>query len=362
MNSGKSIIHGMERYEIEEFCRSIGTPGYRADQIWRWLYIQGVSAWQSMKNLPVSLRDALAARFELEAIVPLKTEGKPGDTQKILVGLNDGEQIEEVLIPAQGRRTVCVSTQVGCRYRCAFCASGQSGFMRNLEAGEIVEQVMLGARTWSTEPSGKAQSEVSCGPTHVVFMGIGEPLDNYDAVLKSVRIINDTIGLNIGARRITISTCGIIPGIKQLMEEGIQVELSVSLHAPNNALRTKLMPVNRKYPLAELIETCRAYTEKTGRIVTFEYALICGVNDSRQDMEIVAELLKSFPCRMNLIPLSPVEKYGGRSSSPATANRFMEVLGRIHINATLRSSKGASLKAACGQLRAGRSNAVWSRN
>ena len=335
----RPLLHGLSPEEMTEFCRELGEPAYRAGQIWKWLYVQRVAEWDGMTNLPAGLRAKLAERASLDAAMPVETVGQPAGTRKILVGLRDGERVEEVLIPAQDRRTVCVSSQVGCKFSCAFCASGQAGFRRNLEAGEMTGQVVLAAREYADRPS------------HVVFMGIGEPLDNYDAVLKAVRILNDKDGLEIGARRITISTCGVIPGIQRLAGEGLQIELSVSLHAPDSALRSALMPVNRRYPLPELMEACRAYTLATKRIVTFEYTLIRGVNDTRGHAEALAALLAPLQARVNLIPLSPVEEYAGEPSNSHTALSFMRILGDARINATLRVSKGSSVRAACGQLR-----------
>jgi 23S rRNA (adenine2503-C2)-methyltransferase len=335
----KTLIHSLTQAELTEVCAQLDLPKYRAPQIWRWLYVQRAKDWASMKNLPSALRTELAERFLLDSAVPLKQQGELDDTCKILVGLHDEEQVEEVLISAPGRRTVCISTQVGCRFHCAFCASGQNGFHRNLEAGEMVGQVLLAANTFSENL------------TNVVFMGMGEPLDNYDATLKAVRIINDKDGLNIGARKITISTCGIIPGIERLAAEGLQVELSVSLHAPNDELRSQLMPVNRKYPIADLLKACKAYFAETKRIITFEYTLIQGINDSPRHAKELATLLSYLQSRVNLIPLSPVEEFAGQSSLREAAETFMNVLEQAGINATLRRSKGSSLKAACGQLR-----------
>ncbi len=232
-----SLIHGLIKNEIAAFCQEAGQPSYRADQIWNWLYVKNATDWAQMKNLPAALRTQLAERFSLDSATEARIEGESGGTRKILLGLRDGERVEEVLIPADNRRTVCISSQAGCRFHCSFCASGQSGFRRNLDAGEIVGQVLLAWRGFGDKP------------THVVVMGVGEPFDNYDAVLKAVRIINDQEGLCLGARRITISTAGVIPGIERLAEEGLQVELSVSLHAPSDSLRSELMPINRQYPL-----------------------------------------------------------------------------------------------------------------
>jgi 23S rRNA (adenine2503-C2)-methyltransferase len=292
-----------------------------------------------MTNVPSTLREALATAFSLHPATLLKSEGNPSEARKLLVGLPDGDAVETVLIPAPDRRTVCVSSQVGCKYQCAFCASGQAGFKRNLDSGEIIGQTLLAWETFGERP------------TNIVFMGIGEPMDNYDAVLKSVRILNDSQGMNIGARRLTISTCGVVPGIMRLADEGIQVELSVSLHAPDDALRSKLMPANRAFPLDTLLAACDAYTTKTRRIITFEYTLIRGVNDSPAHAHKLTTLLRSFPCRVNLIPLSPVEEFDALPSEPVTAERFLATLQDAGINTTLRISKGRSVKGGCGQLR-----------
>ena len=333
-------IYGLTRGEIAELCSSINEPSYRAVQIWRWLHVNRIQGWENMTNLPAALRAKLAESF-LFSSLKVEERSKSADTSmKVLARLHDGEAVELVIIPAPRRITVCVSSQVGCKFACAFCASGRSGFARNLEAGEMVEEVLL------------AEKEYGEKPTHAVFMGIGEPFDNYDNVLKAIRIINDQEGLSIGARRITISTCGIVPGIQKLAEENIQVELSVSLHAADDELRTRLMPVNSRYPIEALLEACRAYTQQTGRLITFEYALIRGINDSRVKAEALAERLKSFQCRVNLIPLSEVEEYTGKASAPEVSSMFINVLAAAGVNATLRTSRGGEQKAACGQLRA----------
>ncbi|MCK5529533.1 MAG: 23S rRNA (adenine(2503)-C(2))-methyltransferase RlmN, partial [Kiritimatiellae bacterium] len=268
-----NLIHNLSHDELIATCKEMGLPAFRAEQIWRWLYVSRVSSWDAMRNIPAKLQNQLAEYFVLNATTLQSVDGEPFSTRKILAGLSDGEQVETVLIPAANRRSVCVSSQAGCAFNCAFCASGQAGLNRDLETGEIVGQVLLAAELYEEKP------------THIVFMGIGEPFDNYDNVLRAVKIINDGDGLKIGARRITISTCGIIPGIERLADEGMQVELSVSLHAATNELRSKLMPVNKKYPLPELMAACKQYAEKTGRIITFEYTLISGVNDSVADAE-----------------------------------------------------------------------------
>jgi 23S rRNA (adenine2503-C2)-methyltransferase len=317
----------------------MGEPSYRAAQIWAWLYRKPVEDWAGMTNLSNALRARLGETFDMQAGRINRTDGEAGETRKLLVGLRDGETVECVLIPASDRRTVCVSTQCGCRFRCAFCASGQAGFSRHLETGEIVIQALLAWRLFGEKP------------THVVFMGIGEPLDNYDNLLPAIRILNDADGVEIGARRLTISTCGLVPGIRRLAGEGLQIELSVSLHAADDELRSRLMPVNRTHPIAELLDACREYTEATKRIITFEYTLIAGVNDSTAAAHLLVNRLKTFPCRVNLIPLSPVSEFEGRTPPPEVSRRFIAALNEAGINATLRDSKGTAIKAACGQLR-----------
>jgi 23S rRNA (adenine2503-C2)-methyltransferase len=336
----RNLIHGRTRDEVDALCRELHAPAYRAGQIWRWLHVQRVTSWEQMKTVPAPLRSRLAETLSLEPVRVVLCAGDAHGTRKLLLALQDEERIETVLIPAGRRRTVCVSSQVGCRYHCAFCASGQAGFLRNLEPGEITGQILEAARQWGSKP------------THVVFMGVGEPLDNYEAVLKAVRIANDPEGLGIGARHITISTCGLVPGIERLARERIQVELSVSLHAPEDDLRSELMPVNRKDGISPLLGACSAYTAATGRIVTFEYALIRGVNDSHGQARRLARLLAPLPCRVNLIPLSPVPEYGGKPGGAEQAAGFIRILDAAGVNATLRASRGCALNAACGQLRA----------
>ena len=320
-------------------CEAAGQPGFRAKQLWQWLQVGGATRWEQMGNLPKALKEKLAETHTPEPAKILKESGDPGGTRKWLVGLEDGEAVETVLIPARDRSTVCVSTQVGCRMGCAFCASAKGGFARGLSAGEIVAQVGLVAAALGRRPD------------NVVYMGMGEPFDNYDEVLRSVRILNHPDGMNIGARRITISTSGVVPGIQRLAEEGIQVELSVSLHAPNPEARRKLMPVENKHPMDELLKACAEYTARTKRHITFEYTLVKGVNDSARDAEELAGRLGRFPCRVNLIPLSPVEEFAGEAPTRGEMEAFLGVLARRGVEGTLRDSKGKGVDAACGQLR-----------
>lgn len=334
-----SSIHSLSKPELTALCEDLGEPAFRGKQLWDWLYGKRVKAWDEMRNVPLALRTKLAEGHTLYSTKLLSNQASHDETRKLLVELHDKDCIEEVIIPAKGRLTVCVSTQVGCGFRCKFCASGQTGAIRDLDAGEIVEEVL------------HAGHHAGLAPTHVVFMGIGEPFDNYEAVLRAVRTFNDPDGLNIGARRMTLSTSGVVPGIKRLGDEGLQVELSVSLHAANNEVRNKLMPVNRKYDIDELLDACRRYVEKTGRLITFEYTLVKGVNDSQGQARELAARLKVFPCRINLIPLNPIEEFNALPSDRGTIDSFMEILSRAGINATLRLNRGRGVDGACGQLR-----------
>jgi 23S rRNA (adenine2503-C2)-methyltransferase len=335
----KIALQGLLPEELQILCKATGQPAFRGKQLWQWVQVQGATRWDQMGNLPRALKDKLAETHTPQPAKILKESGELGGTRKWLVGLDDGESIETVLIPARDRNTVCVSTQVGCKMGCAFCASAKCGYARNLSAGEIVAQVQLVAAALGKRPD------------NVVYMGMGEPFDNYDEVLKSVRLLNHPDGLNVGARRITISTSGVIPGIRRLASEGLQVELSVSLHAANSELRRKLMPIENKYPLDELLKECAAYTATTKRHITFEYTLVKGLNDSPQDAAELAARLRRFPCRVNLIPLSPVEEFQGEAPPRATMEAFLRVLERNGLEGTLRESKGKGLDAACGQLR-----------
>jgi 23S rRNA (adenine2503-C2)-methyltransferase len=330
---------GLTFEELEHWMGEHQIPRYRARQVWHWMYRKTVREWDAMRNLSAELRAQLAGEFRLRPAECRALEGISGETRKMLVGLADGEAVEAVLIPAADRVTVCVSSQVGCRFRCAFCASGQMGVSRNLTPGEMVGEVLL------------AIDQIGAHPDNVVFMGMGEPLDNYDALLKALRILNDGEGLAIGARRMTISTCGWVPGIERLKAEGLQVELSVSLHAPDDDLRSRLMPVNRRYPLASLMAACGDYSRVTGRIVTFEYTLIRGLNDRPDQAQAVVRWVRSIGGRVNLIPLSPVPEFSGEAPTPAAVEAFRTVLERGGINTTVRRSKGSEISAACGQLR-----------
>lgn len=332
--------YGILPDEWAVICKEVGLPAFRAKQIVQGLYKDRITSWDELTTLPGAIRARFAEEHPLTALsTVIKTPSSDGVT-KYLLEAQDGERIETVHIPADNRITQCISTQVGCAMRCAFCASGQLGCRRNLSAAEIVAQIMTLA------------IDVGAYPNNVVVMGMGEPFMNYDEVLRALRILNSQAGINIGARHITISTCGIVPGIEKLAQEGVQFELSVSLHAPNNTLRNQLMPVNKKWPMEILLKACNHYTEKTGRIVTYEYTLVKNFNDRRKHaLELIDRLRACKKVRVNLIPLSPVDEFDGETPSHEDCLAFLDTLLKAGINTTMRRSRGKQADAACGQLR-----------
>ena len=323
-----------------EVCAVARQPAFRARQIWRWLYQERVESWEAMTNLPAAWRQALAPAFPLSPWLAEERQVAADGVTKLLLTCRDGQAIETVLIPSDERLTLCVSTQAGCAFGCAFCATGRGGYVRNLDAGEIVGQYMAASRAAAPRRL-----------THLVVMGMGEPFANYDATLRAVRIFNAYDGIGIGARRITLSTCGVVPGIRRLAGENLQVELSVSLHAPTDELRSAIMPVNRQWPLSELLAACADYTERTGRIITFEYTLVAGLNDSPAHADALLACIRPVRGRVNLIPLSPVEGYAGHPPPPESCEAFARRLSQGGVNVTLRQSRGGGIDAACGQLR-----------
>ncbi len=316
-----------------------GLRPFRADQILHSLYRDWIDDWDMATTLPRDFRETLKAEFPITKTETLDVSQSSDGTRKLLLGYEDGEAVETVLIPATGRFTQCISTQVGCAMGCAFCASGARGVVRSLTADEIVAEYMAGRRL----------GEI----TNIVVMGMGEPFMNYDETLRALRLVNAGKGPNLGARHITISTCGVVPGFARLADEGIQFELSVSLHAPNDALRSELMPVNRRWPIDELLDACADYTRRTKRIITFEYTVIRGVNDSRRCAEELASQVRRVPmAKVNLIPLSPVShRPDFRPPDEATLMMFLDVLMKAHVQTMLRRSRGKDANAACGQLR-----------
>ena len=316
-----------------------GMRTFRAEQILHSLYRDYIGSWDEATTLPKEFREELKSEFPLTAAQILEVSESSDGTKKLLVGFEDGNSVETVLIPATGRFTQCISTQVGCAMGCVFCASGSQGVIRSLSADEIVAQYLL-ARKFG---------EI----TNIVVMGMGEPFANYDETMRALKLINAGKGPNLGARHITISTCGVVPGFAKLAAEGIQFELSVSLHAPNDELRSRLMPVNRRWPMDELLEACAAYTKATKRIITFEYTVIKGVNDSRRSAEELAAAVKRVPmAKVNLIPLSPVaHRPDFKTPDESTMLMFLDVLMKNRVQTMLRRSRGKDADAACGQLR-----------
>lgn len=341
----KKAIYDFSFDELSALLSVWGLPGYRARQIWEWLYLRKVTEFEAMTSLPADLRARLADEFvisRLEQAAELRSSD--GQTVKRLLRLPDGQMIESVLMEYDGRRrTACISTQAGCAMGCVFCATGQMGFGRHLTAGEIVEQALIFAR--QLEAEGDRLS-------NVVLMGMGEPFHNYDNTLEAIHRLNDERGLNIGQRHITVSTVGLVPAIRQFAEEGLQVKLAISLHAATDEERGKLLPVNRRWPLRELMDAVRDYIERTGRRVTFEWALIEGENDTPEQAERLGRLLEGVKAHVNLIPLNPTDQYKGRPSDPARVAAFQRILTRHGVTSTVRVRRGIDIQAGCGQLKA----------
>lgn len=338
-------LHDFTLAELEGWLVERGHPRYRARQLFHWAYQQLALDYQVMTVLPKPLRAELAETLPLTTLTLVReVSTDDGETQKFLFRTFDGQHVETVLMFYPDRTTVCVSCQIGCAIGCAFCATGMTGLIRNLSAGEMVSQVVFAAR-WARERGRPL--------TNIVVMGMGEPFQNYDATMKMVAILHEPAGMNFGARRITLSTSGLVPFIDRLAEEPYQVKLAVSLHAPNDALRSRLVPLNRRYPVAELLAACRRYAARTGRRLSFEYTLIKDVNDQDETAEELARLLRGLLCHVNLIPLNPTPAEPSfERPSPERIERFAEILRRHGISTTVRYSRGVEIAAACGQLRA----------
>lgn len=336
----KKDILSLNLEELTAEIAALGQPKFKAKQIYRWLHKAFVTDFSQMSDISLDLRRILDDNFVIfRCTIEKKLISEYDSTIKYLFKLHDGEFIESVLMKYKYGYTVCVSSQVGCRMGCTFCASTLSGVVRSLNTSEILSQVYEISRDNDIRMS------------HVVMMGMGEPFDNYDNVLKFLRMISDENGLNISMRHISLSTCGIIPAIYKIMEENLQFTLSISLHAPNNELRTSMMPVNKKYPVEELIEACRKYTLNTSRRISFEYSLVYGVNDTKECAEQLARLLRGMLCHINLIPVNEVTETGCKKSSPERVRRFADILSAKGFAVTVRRELGADINAACGQLR-----------
>ncbi|HEV2438151.1 MAG TPA: 23S rRNA (adenine(2503)-C(2))-methyltransferase RlmN [Verrucomicrobiae bacterium] len=360
-------IKSHSRDELEAQFRSWNEPVYRVTQLLDWLYPRRAARWDAMTNLPGVLREKLAGTFSLQTLELVRKQGAHDTTQKFLWRLRDHALIESVLIPANpalygeasDRHTLCISTQVGCAYGCKFCASGLDGWKRNLTPDEIVEQVLAVEREVTSDKwhvTGKpvlshVTRHVSRAVDNIVVMGMGEPLANYENLVKALRILNAPWGGGIGARKITISTSGLAPQIRRLGGEPEQFRLAISLHGATDEVRNKIMPVNRKYPLKELVAACADYQGQKGRMLTFEYILIAGVNDSIEQARPLAALAKRLFAKVNLIPYNQVEGLSWERPEEKVCEAFLAVLQKQKVPATLRREKGGDIDAACGQLR-----------
>lgn len=337
----KIDIKNLSKAQLEKSLEEMGAEAYRSGQIFRWLYRFGAKSFDDMTDIPATLQARLKTKFHVAHLALLDSRSSAADgTTKCLFKLEDANTIETVFLPEAKRVTLCLSSQVGCKFSCSFCASAPFGFVRDLKASEILDEVLtLQARN----PAARV--------TNLVFMGIGEPLDNYDNVMQAIRIFNDKDAFNIGARKMTISTCGIIPGMKKLAAENLQVELSVSLHSADDKIRSRLVPINKRYPLKDLIASCKEYTEKTHRIITFEYVMIKDVNSSKADSLKLASLLKGMNCKVNTISYNKIKAINYDEPSGHDVRVFMDALKAGGINAIHRKSKGEDIDAGCGQLR-----------
>ncbi|MGM0919759.1 MAG: 23S rRNA (adenine(2503)-C(2))-methyltransferase RlmN [Bacillota bacterium] len=339
----KPSIYSLELGELQDWLTEKGEKPFRAAQIFDWLYIKRAATFEEMSNLSKVLRSKLDEHFVLTTLKTIIQQTSNDGTMKFLFELHDGYSIETVLMRHEYGNSVCVTTQVGCRIGCTFCASTLGGLKRNLEAGEIVAQVVKVQ---------KALDELGERVSHVVIMGIGEPFDNYDEMMGFLKIINHDDGLNIGARHITVSTSGIIPKIYKFADEHLQINFAVSLHAPNTELRSRLMPINKAYKLPELMEAIEYYVNKTGRRVSFEYGLFGGVNDQVEHAEELAKLIKHLKCHVNLIPVNYVPERDYVRTPREQIDLFEKTLKKRGINVTTRREQGHDIDAACGQLRA----------
>ena len=337
---GKIDIKSLELEELTGQLAQMGQPKFRGGQVYSWLHEKRVDSFEQMSNLPAALRQSLGERYYINSLsVVKKLTSKIDGTQKYLLRLRDNNCVEAVLMRYKYGNSVCISTQVGCRQGCAFCASTLGGLVRRLRPSEMLDQVLF------------SQLDSGLPISHIVLMGIGEPLDNYDNVRRFLELVNSPEGLNIGMRHISLSTCGLVPKIDQLAEKKLQLTLSVSLHAPNNEIRSGMMPVNDAYPVEVLMPAVRRYQETTGRRVSFEYSMVRGVNDSDACARQLADLIRGMGAHVNLIPINPVDGSPYSATDAANVQRFQKKLESLGVNATVRRRLGSEISAACGQLR-----------
>ena len=335
----KNCISSQTRPQLAQTLAALGQPAFRAGQIYRWLHQKQVTEFSAMTDQPKALLKTLEEQYYIAAPAIRRRQQSRDGTVKYLFALEDGNCIETVVMRYKYGNTVCLSTQVGCRMGCRFCASTQAGRVRNLEAGEIAAQLYA------------AQRDIGERISHIVLMGIGEPLDNFDNVMDFLAIISSEEGANIGMRNISLSTCGLVPMIDRLAEKKLQLTLSISLHAPNNAMRSSMMPVNDAYPVEQLIAACRRYQKTTGRRISFEYSMVRGVNDSDATARQLADLIRGMGAHVNLIPINPVDGSPYSATDAENVRRFQQALTRLGVNATVRRRLGSDISAACGQLR-----------
>ena len=326
--------------ELQEEMLAIGEKGFRSRQIYSWIHEKLVDDFEEMTNLPKTLRQKLEAAYEIRRVEMEKRQiSKIDGTNKFLFCLKDGNMVESVLMKYKHGNSVCISSQVGCRMGCRFCASTLDGLERNLTPSEMLRQVY------------QIQKITGERVSNIVIMGTGEPLDNYDNFLKFIHMVSDEHGLNISQRNITISTCGIVPKIRELAEKHLQITLAISLHSPNDEMRRGLMPIAMKYSIDELLDACHYYFKETNRRMTFEYSLVAGVNDQPAHALELASRLKGFPCHVNLIPVNPIKERDFKQSMPQSVMEFKKILEKNRVNVTIRREMGADINAACGQLR-----------
>ena len=336
----KVDVKSLNLKELEEFLLSLGEKKFRAKQIYEWMHIHHVTSFDEMTNLSKNLRETLKEKADLTVLEEeLVQISKIDGTRKYLFALADGNMIESVLMKYKHGNSVCVSSQVGCRMGCRFCASTLDGLVRNLTPSEILEQIY------------RIQESIGERISNVVVMGSGEPMDNYDNIVKFIELLTDEHGLHISQRNLTVSTCGLVPRIYELADEKLQMTLAVSLHAPNDEKRRELMPIANKYSVDELLEACRYYFDKTGRRITFEYSLVAGVNDSKENAQELAGRLKGLNCHVNLIPVNPIKERSYRQPDDGAVHAFQKKLERNGLTVTVRREMGRDIDGACGQLR-----------
>ena len=341
----KKDIKSLTLNELRAEMENIGEKSFKANQIYSWLHKRGAESFDEMTDISKKLRENLENSYDIyNCSIEKKLVSMYDSTVKYLFRLHDGELIESVVMKYKYGYTICVSSQVGCKMGCKFCASGIAGFVRNLSAAEILSQIYT------------AQRDLDIRISHIVMMGVGEPLDNFDNVVRFLSMISDENGLNIGMRNISLSTCGVVTGIYKLLEKKLQLTLSVSLHAPNDEIRSRTMPVNDRWNISELLKACRDYTKETSRRISFEYAMIDGVNDSDECARELASKLKGMLCHVNLIPVNSVKERNYKKSNDNRIASFIKILESRGINGTVRRTLGSDIYASCGQLRRGENN------